>query len=138
MICGSVDVLGFMHDNAESFLRGGNEFLFGHNIKNSKGLLANGALSGSFTDANGAIISFDGLAGKSLDYAMVQFEQNKVQNFISQYQQDNPNANIDDIIETINGSFSAFGAPSEIKKWNTEMTEKWKPYTSPIIDWWRR
>ena len=44
--------LGVIKDNTEAFLKGGNKFLFSHNMKNAKDLLADGKLSGGFTDAN--------------------------------------------------------------------------------------
>jgi hypothetical protein len=92
---------------AEAFLKGGNEFLFGHNIKNAKGLITNnGSLSGSFTDANGVALSFDGLSGKDLDYALVNFEQSLVQNYIDSYQQSVGSEEMGKIIGDVNSLFS--------------------------------
>lgn len=110
---GGVDLmnLAFMHDNTESFLRGGNEFLFGHNIKNAKGLLANGSLSGGFTDANGASQSFEGLTGIALDNKLVEFEQSKVQEYINNYKGNDLN----DIMSEINELMSSRVGPGDVK-----------------------
>lgn len=70
--------LWVIKDNTEAFLKGGNTFLFSHNMKNAKDLLADGKLSGGFTDANGTKQSFQGLTGMALDNKMVEFEQSKV------------------------------------------------------------
>ena len=48
---------------------------------------------------------------------MVQYEQTKVQDFISQYKTNNPTANMNEIFQKVNGSFGApalYGAPNEI------------------------
>jgi RHS repeat-associated protein len=107
--------LWYLNDEAEDFLQKGNKYLFKYNMANSKSLINNGVLTGTFVDANGDNINFEGLIGKSLDYAMVQFEQTKVEDFIKEYKQDNPDANIDNIMESINYSMGATFAPSEIK-----------------------
>jgi hypothetical protein len=85
-------------DNTEAFLKGGNKFLFSHNMKNAKDLLEDGKLSGGFTDANGAKQSFEGLSGMALDNKMVEFEQSKVQEYINSYKGNDLNS----IIENIN------------------------------------
>jgi len=119
----------YLNKSAEKFLSAGNKYLFGFNMANAKSLIENSGLSGSFNDANGSNVKFDGLSGKALDYAMVQFEQTKVQDFIGQYQKDNPNANMSDIMKTINGSFGAPGAPGAIQNvmgnyFNTDKGQK--------------
>lgn len=122
--------LWYLTDNTEKFLKEGNEYLFKYNMANAKSLMSNGgSLSGSFTDANGADVSFEGLSGKALDYAMVQFEQTKVQDFIAQYQTNNSNASIDDIMNSINYSMGSRFAPSQVRKvmienFNTDKGQK--------------
>ncbi|GGB25045.1 SpvB/TcaC N-terminal domain-containing protein [Puia dinghuensis] len=106
---------GFLTDEAASFLSQGNKYLFAHNMDNARQLMA-GNLDKTFIDANGAKVSLKGLSGKALDYALVQFEQTKVQDFIGQYHKDNPNANMNSIISSINGSMGARLAPSAIRK----------------------
>ncbi|MBO9201949.1 MULTISPECIES: SpvB/TcaC N-terminal domain-containing protein [Niastella] len=105
----------YLSDAADDFLSKGNKYLFSHNMDNAKGLIA-GNLDKNFTDANGAKVSLKGLSGKALDYALVQFEQTKVQDFISQYQKENPGADMKAIMKSINGSMGAAFAPSAIKK----------------------
>ncbi|HEX9600474.1 MAG TPA: hypothetical protein VF985_03195 [Mariniflexile sp.] len=106
----------YLTDATDKFLSAGNKYLFGYNMGNAKSLIETGSLSGSFTNAKGATVSFDGLSGKALDYAMVEFEQTKVQDFIGQYQKNNPNASMDDIMGSINYSMDSSFAPKEIKK----------------------
>ncbi len=108
--------LWYLDGKAERFLRAGNEYLFNFNMANAKSLINNGKLDGSFVDANGLRINFDGLSGKELDYAIVAFEQTKVQDFIAQYQKDNPNVDINKIIKKINTSFSAPLSPKAVSK----------------------
>ncbi|GEQ85381.1 hypothetical protein ULMS_08890 [Patiriisocius marinistellae] len=103
----------------DDFLRGGNEFLFSHNMDNFNGIMSN-SLSKTFTDANGESISLAGLSGKELDYALVQFEQTKVQDYIKSYSINNPNADMEAIITNVNESFgksiiSSIFAPAELK-----------------------
>lgn len=84
-------------------------------MDNARQLMA-GNLDKTFVDANGAKIALKGLSGKALDYALVQFEQTKVQDFITQYKKDNPNANMNSIMSSINGAMGAGAAPSAVKK----------------------
>jgi RHS repeat-associated protein len=107
--------LWYLSDGAERFLQQGNRYLFSYNMSNFKNI-QNGTLNGSFTDANGQNVSFKGLQGKALDYALVQFEQSKVQDFINQYQKNNPGASMDKIYESINDSMGSIFAPCEVKK----------------------
>ena len=111
---GGVDLMnmGFMHDNTESFLRGGNKFLFSHNMKNAKDFLADGKLSGGFTDANGNKQSFEGLTGQGLDNKMVEFEQSKVQGYINSYKGND----LGEIMKEINGLMSNPLAPGDVSK----------------------
>lgn len=94
--------LWIIKDNTESFLKGGNKFLFSHNMKNAKDLLVDGKLSGGFIDANGKKQSFEGLTGIALDNKMVEFEQSKVQEYINSYKGNHLNS----IITNINGMFT--------------------------------
>ena len=74
-----------MSPYTSDFLQAGNEFLLSHNIRNAQELINSGGLSFSFEDANGAIVSFAGLSGMDLDFALVQYEQSLVQDFIGLY-----------------------------------------------------
>jgi hypothetical protein len=94
----------FMNDQAEDFLQKGNEFLFKYNMINLK-LVKDGMLDFSFVDASGETISFEGLQGRELDYALVKFEQSKVEGFIKQYAKDNPGIDMEDIFSSINSGF---------------------------------
>ncbi|MCX6180587.1 MAG: hypothetical protein NT150_01490 [Bacteroidetes bacterium] len=107
--------LWWLNDAADKFLTEGNKFLFGHNMNNLK-QIRNGTLNGSFTDADKKTVSFKGLSGKSLDYALVQFEQSKVQEFIEQYKKGNPKVNMQDVYSSINSSMSSSFAPSEVNE----------------------
>ena len=120
--------LWWLSDRAEKFLQEGNKFLFSYNMSNFKSI-QNGTLNSTFTDVNGTNVSFTGLSGKALDYALVQFEQTKVQSFINQYQKSNPNANMNEILSSINYSMGSSFAPSEIKKVMSENfnTDKGQP-----------
>jgi RHS repeat-associated protein len=108
-------------DATDNFLRGTNEFLLPHNMKNAKSLLSNGELSGTFIDGNGKEQSFDGLSGIDLDKKMVEFEQSKVQEYI-----DNYNGNdLDDIMDEINWLMSTVLPDSRVKDvLNKEMNGK--------------
>ena len=108
--------LNVIKDNTESFLKAGNKFLFSHNMKNAKDLLADGKLSGGFTDANGKKQSFEGLTGIDLDNKMVEFEQSKVQDFISSYKGNDINAIITNINEMFTGTVAKTIGPAEINE----------------------
>ena len=108
--------LWFIKDNTEAFLKGGNEFLFSHNMKNAQGLLANGKLSGSFTDANGANQSFNGLTGMDLDFKMVEFEQSKVQEYINSYSGKDLDKIMNNINDVMNGRFPSSEVRGVIKE----------------------
>ena len=105
--------LWFLSDNTERFLREGNKFLFNHNMGNLKKLMI-GDLSESFTDANGEGISLKGLSGKELDYALVKFEQTKVQEFTNNFVKNNPDVDMKSVFGQINGAFNIFAAPDLI------------------------
>lgn len=107
--------LWYLSDGADKFLQEGNKYLFKYNMANAKSLINTGGLTGSFTDANGIKVSFDGLKGKALDYAMVQLEQTKIQGFMDNYQKNNPNADMSEIMKSINGSMGSSFAPEAIK-----------------------
>lgn len=98
----------------DNFLRGGNEFLFTHNMNNFNGIMSN-SLSKSFSDANGENISLSGLSGKGLDYALVQLEQTKVQEYIESYSINHPDANMIAIIKEVNASFGLPVAPQQVR-----------------------
>ncbi|MGB0870933.1 MAG: RHS repeat domain-containing protein [Flavobacteriales bacterium] len=94
--------LWFMTDKTESFLKRGNEFLFESNIKKAQSLINDGKLSGEFINANGITISFEGKTGIDLDYALVEYEQSLVQEFIDSYEGDD----LDAIIQEINSNMN--------------------------------
>ena len=106
--------LHYLTDKADRFLQEGNKYLFKYNMLNAKNLINYGNIKNSFIDANGIDVTLDGLSGKTLDYAMVKFEQTKVQDFINQYQRDNPDANIEGIMKSVNYSMGSIFAPKEI------------------------
>ena len=108
---------GFLSDSDDKFLRAGNKYLFDYNMQTAKALMVgNGKLTGSFKDAESKTISFDGLTGKNLDYALVNYEQTKVQNFIDEYKRNNPNADINSSFEKVSNSINSPGAPNDIIK----------------------
>jgi RHS repeat-associated protein len=108
--------LGIIKDNTEAFLKGGNKFLFSHNMKNAKDLLADGKLSGGFTDANGKKQSFEGLTGMALDSKMVEFEQSKVQEYINNYKENDLNSIIDNINNLFTGDIAKFFGPGDVNE----------------------
>ncbi len=108
--------LGVIKDNTEAFLKGGNKFLFSHNMKNAKDLLADGKLSGGFTDANGNKQSFEGLTGMALDNKMVEFEQSKVQEYINNYKGNDLNSIIDNINNLFTGDTAKFFGPGDVNE----------------------
>lgn len=93
----------FMSDETEDFVRQGNEFLFGHNMKNMAALAENGAIPG-----------LEGLTGKELDYALVDFEQNKLQEFMDAYEKEH--GSIDGIAEQLSGNMDSMFAPGAVKE----------------------
>jgi RHS repeat-associated protein len=98
-------VFVFNH-TARHFLQSGNKYLFSFNMANAKSIMNTGGLTGTFMDAAGQSVTFDGLQGQALDNAMVQFEQTQIESFIQQYQKDNPNADMNGVFDQINGSFA--------------------------------
>lgn len=104
----------FLNDAADKLLQAGNKILFPHNMNNANHII-NGTLNSSFTDFNGQNVSFKGLTGKALDYALVQFEQTKVQEFLIQYRMDNPSAEVNSAIESINSSMGMRGSPQNVR-----------------------
>jgi hypothetical protein len=97
----------------EDFLSKGNEFLFKYNMDNYREIQGEG-ITKSFTDANGIKIDMCGLGGKSLDYALVQYEQTKVQEYIESYKKDNPDADMSAVMQEVNDSMYLSAAPSEV------------------------
>jgi len=106
--------LWVIKDNTEAFLKAGNKFLFSHNMKNAKDILADGKLSGGFIDANGKNQSFEGLTGMTLDYKMVEFEQSKVQEYINSYKGIDINSIIGNINELFTGEVAKTIGPGAV------------------------
>ena len=105
--------LWWLNDGADKFLQEGNKFLFSYNMDNYKHLMK-GDLNKTFKDANGENIALTGLTGKKLDYALVQYEQTKVQDFIGKYQKDNPNVDMNSVIGSINSAMGSSFAPADV------------------------
>ncbi|PZU18240.1 MULTISPECIES: hypothetical protein [Sphingobacterium] len=105
----------FSFHPALHFLKGGNEFLYAGNIQNGTAII-NGELTGSFTTPNGKTIMLDGLTGKQLDYALIEFEQSKVQEYIGVFRDKNPNINMISIFAVINSSMQHTLRKEVIKK----------------------
>ena len=105
----------FSNSAVDKFLQGGNKFLFSGNMKNAKDLLADGKLSGGFTDANGAKQSFEGLTGMALDNKMVEFEQSNVQSYINSYKGNDLNSIISGINDLMSGSLGP-GAVKDVMR----------------------
>lgn len=110
------DLGAFTSSATDKFLQGGNKFLFSYNMKNAQDLLADGMLSGGFTDAYGQKQSFEGLTGIALDNKMVEFEQSKVQEYINNYKGNDLNSIIDNINELFTGDAAKAIGPREIGK----------------------
>lgn len=98
--------LGVIRNSAEKFLKEGNEYLFNYNMKNANELINKGELKGSFYSTSGETVSFDGKKGIDLDYAMVEFEQTKVQSFITDYKSRNKlnDADMNSLLDNISSS----------------------------------
>ena len=90
------DLSIFTSEYTDDFLKAGNEFLFPHNMNNLSHLLKGEDIPG-----------MEGLRGKALDYALVEFEQKKVTEFIKSYSPPN-NISFNKIADQINGSFNDF------------------------------
>lgn len=109
----------FLNDAAGKLLQAGNKALFPHNMENAKKMMA-GTLDqfgygNYFTDAKGEIIWFAGKKGKDFDYALVRFEQTKVQEFLTQYRMGNPSEEVNSAIESINSSMGMPGSPQNVR-----------------------
>ena len=104
----------FLKENAEDFLKKGNKTLFKYNMKNARELLNTGKLTGSFVNSKGNKINFEGLSGKALDFALVEFEQTKVQEYLSTYSKNHPNTDMNSIYDDINTSMNSNFAPKEV------------------------
>lgn len=116
----------YLNDPADAFLKAGNKYLFPFNMANAKSIINTGGLTGTFIDANGATVNFNGLKNKALDYAMVKLEQSKVQDFIKIYKTSNPSADMNSVMSSINFSMTSKWAPSEIVKVISENFESTK------------
>jgi hypothetical protein len=94
-------------------------------MKNARELLNTGKLTGSFVNAKGNKINFEGLSGKTLDFALVEFEQTKVQEYISKYAKNHPNTDMNSIYNDINSSMNSAFAPMEVSTvMDREFTQK--------------
>ena len=118
----------FLNDAADKLLQAGNKALFSYNMSNAKHIM-NGTLNSSFTDANGQNVSFKGLTGKTLDYALVRYEQTKVQEFLTQYKMTHASADVASAIQSVNGAMGKLGSPWDVfftidKHFNTEKGQK--------------
>lgn len=82
--------LWFLDEDAENFMSAGNKFLFKFNMNNFRYLMAGQDIPDP---------KLKGLKGKSLDNALVDFEQTKVQAFINNYR---GGGSLSEIIEQIN------------------------------------
>jgi len=94
--------LWYLSDDAENFLKAGNEFLFPYNMNNFSYLMEGKDIPG-----------MEKLIGQALDNALVDFEQTKVQEFIDKYRGD---GSLEDITKKINKAFDAFLAPDLVKE----------------------
>ncbi len=134
----------FLSGDTNDFLRGGNEFLLAHNMKNLQALIeGKGTINLSFIDANGQQQTFEGLTKKQLDFKLVEFEQSLVQEYINKYIKDNktessfikflekydiydtPRENLKDILDEINGLFQG-----KIIKEGVDIT----PYITKVVN----
>jgi ribosomal protein S8 len=102
--------LWFLDDATENFLRDGNKYLFKYNMETANDLM-NGTLNRKFENPNGKEISLNGLSGKALDYALVEYEQTKVQDFIEKYKKENPNADMKQMIRKASEATTLGAAP---------------------------
>ena len=84
----------YLSDDAEAMLQTANAFLFEHNMKNFRYLMLGQPIPG-----------MEGLTGKSLDHALVEFEQTKVQEFLQSYQPPKGSDPLDDMVDKINYLF---------------------------------
>jgi hypothetical protein len=83
-------------------------------MKTAKDLLADGRLSGGFTDANGSKQSFEELTGMALDFKMVEFEQSKVQEYINSYKGNDLNSIISNINDLFTGNVAKTLGPGAV------------------------
>jgi hypothetical protein len=96
--------LWILSDKTDAFLKAGNKFLFGYNMKNFSYLMKGQDIPG-----------MKGLRGKYLDNKMVEFEQGKVGDFIKKYTEID-SENIDDILKEVNSSFALNTSLDPIKQ----------------------
>lgn len=97
------------------FLKEGNEFLYEDNMKNGQAILQ-GTLTGTFQTPEGKIVAFDGLTGKQLDYALVEYEQSKVQDYIHIYKNANPKNDMLKIFLFINSYMQTTVPPTIVRQ----------------------
>jgi RHS repeat-associated protein len=79
----------FLTDDTENMLRKVNRDLFPFNMANFKKIRSD-ELNMTFVNYNKESVSFSGLKGIELDYALVEFEQTKVQGILEKYIRENP------------------------------------------------
>ncbi len=91
----------YLTDSTDSFLVRGNQYLFSKNIKNFRYLMRGEEVPGC-----------RGLAGKDLDYCLVDFEQGELQGFMDGYSR----SELLSVSKDLSYSFSSVAAPSKVKK----------------------
>lgn len=92
---------GFGFSLTADFLRQVNQELYQNNMLNAVKIQA-GRMDGSFRAANGETVSFKGLSGKELDYALVKYEQTKVEEHLNAYRRGHSLAEIATVVGQIN------------------------------------
>lgn len=109
------DMQIMLFNDVGDFLRTTNQSLYPINMANAI-KIQSGTLNETFTTPSGEVVSFEGKSGKDLDYALVKYEQTKVEAFIRNYPSQNPHANMRAITLAINLFMNYYPAfPSEIR-----------------------
>jgi hypothetical protein len=116
---GMLDAIDFTHGYGFSatadFLRETNEALFTIYMLNAIKIDA-GTLDETFTTPKGEVISFKNLSGKELDYALVKFEQTKVEEFLIKHLKAHSFLDAGLNAATINLFMRAPWLPDEVKR----------------------
>ena len=92
---------GYGFSLTADFLRQVNRELYQDNMLNAVKIQA-GRMDGSFRAADGETVSFKGLSGKELDYALVKYEQTKVEEHLNRYRRGHSLAEIATVVGQIN------------------------------------
>jgi|GEM_PF-5782692 len=92
-----------------------NKYLFIENSANAKKLME-GELDFSFVSSAGEVIDFRGLKGKERDYALVEFEQTKIDEFTHKYRMQYPDASMAFIQFQVNRFLRYFPHDSALMK----------------------